>query len=279
MTAAHSYRRALVVASLLTYGVVFFAFLGWEQPGLGIGHFYYLAIALFALASNARFGALAGIIATGMYAVDVVLNPNIPSAEVLTLSTAIRLVTYTGIGVILGWFASHYRDLVAQLRILAERDSLTGLPNTRAFEAAINRRLDAGRPFALLIGDMDGLRAVNEVKGHPEGDLLLHRLADALGRILGPEDEVARVGGDEFAVLARMRPGDDPRNSATRLEAALGGTARITFGWASYPADGDNALSLYRAADERLYARKLIRDRDVAAMPVALRDVARGLTT
>jgi diguanylate cyclase (GGDEF)-like protein len=210
-----------------------------------------------------------------MYAFDVLLNPSIPSAEVLTVSTAIRLVTYSGIGVILGWFASHHRELVEQLRILAERDSLTGLPNTRAFEAAINRRLDAERPFALLIGDMDGLRSVNELKGHPEGDLLLHRLADALGRILGPEDEVARVGGDEFAVLARMRPGDDARERATRLEAALGGTAGITFGWASYPADGDNALSLYRAADERLYARKLIRDRDTAGLAVLpVRDAA-----
>ena len=271
MTAARSYRRALVVGGLLSYVAVFFAFLLWEEPGLGIGHFYYLSIALLALASNGRIGALAGIAAAALYTLNVLLNPSVPSADILTLSTPIRLVTYTSVGVLLGWFAGHDRDLVERLRILADRDSLTGLPNTRAFEAAINRRLADARPFALLIGDMDGLRAVNEARGHPEGDLLLHRFADALGAVLAPEDQVARVGGDEFAVLMPIRPGDDARDRATRLEATLGATAGITFGWASFPADGDNALSLYRAADERLYARKLIRDRDtanVAALPV-----------
>ena len=77
-----------------------------------------------------------------------------------------------------------------------------------------------------------------------------------------------------------IRPGDDARDRATRLEATLGATAGITFGWASYPADGDNALSLYRAADERLYARKLIRARDSANVaPLPVRDAAARRST
>jgi len=81
-----------------------------------------------------------------------------------------------------------------------------------------------------------------------------------LGSSLRPEDEVARVGGDEFAVLTVLGRTDEAAALAAKLESAMARQgSRITFGWAVYPADGENALSLYRAADERLYARKLVR--------------------
>jgi diguanylate cyclase (GGDEF)-like protein len=143
--------------------------------------------------------------------------------------------------------------------VLAERDFLTGLPNTRSFEAAIDRRLEAGRPFALLIGDMDGLKRINDEHGHSEGNDTLTRLARALGGALGPDDDVARVGGDEFAVLFAARSSDEARRMAAQLEQVAAPEAAITFGWASFPQEGENALSLFRAADERLYARKLVR--------------------
>ena len=163
-------------------------------------------------------------------------------------------------GGLLGWFSSRDRELVERLRVLAERDFLTGLPNTRAFEAAIARRLEAGTPFALLLGDMDGLKAINDSQGHAEGNDALRRLALMLGSSLRPEDEVARVGGDEFAVITVLARNDEAAALAAKLEAAMARQeSRITFGWAVYPADGENALSLYRAADERLYARKLVR--------------------
>jgi diguanylate cyclase (GGDEF)-like protein len=240
--------------------VVFLAFLLWERPGLGIAHFYYISIALVALATRPRVGVLAGVVATALYTTGVVLNPSIPSAEVLTASTVVRLVTYAAIGLLIGWFARDNRILVGQLQVLAERDALTGLPNTRAFESAINRRLDTGESFALLIGDMDELRALNEDHGHVEGNDALHRLATTLGAALRPEDEIARVGGDEFAVLTTARTAEDAARMAATLErlAASAGSG-ITFGWAVYPREGVNALTLYRVADERLYARKLIR--------------------
>jgi len=261
MPAAPSHRRLLVALAAATYVGAFAAFLVYERPGLGLGHFYYIAIALLALASGARLGALSGVLATVLYGVGVVLNPHIAPAEVLTLSTGIRLVTYSGVGLLLGWFASNNRTLLEQLAILAERDSLTGLPNTRAFEAAITRRLDERAPFALLIGDMDRLRLLNEEQGHSEGNDALHRLAESLGNSLGPSDEIARVGGDEFAVLSACPSSEEAGRLAARLEGIARSSVRqgITFGWAVYPQEGVNALSLYRIADERLYARKLIR--------------------
>ncbi len=255
-----SHRRILIAASLLTYAGTFLAFLTFERPGLGTGHFYYLSIALVALVSGPGIGAVAGLLAAGLYTAGVVLNPDVPSTEALTMGAAIRLVSYTGMGVLVGWFASENRGLVERLRMLAERDFLTGLPNTRAFELAIARRLEAGKPFALLLGDMDGLKSVNDELGHAEGNEVLVRLGGLLGASLRAEDEVARVGGDEFAVLTWVSSGDEAAQLATRLESVIrtSGTG-ITFGWSVYPRDGTEALSLFRAADERLYARKFVR--------------------
>jgi GGDEF domain-containing protein len=101
---------------------------------------------------------------------------------------------------------------------------------------------------------------VNDEQGHAEGNDALRRLALMLGSSLRPEDEVARVGEDEFAVLTVLARNDEAAALAAKLEAVMARQeSPITFGWAVYPADGENALSLYRAADERLYARKLVR--------------------
>jgi diguanylate cyclase (GGDEF)-like protein len=134
------------------------------------------------------------------------------------------------------------------------------LPNTRAFEAAITRRLETRQPFGLLLGDMDGLMAVNREHGRALANDLLRGVADQLANALEPGDEIARVGGDEFAVLTGATTSDQAAQAASRLEriARDEGGGAITFGWSSFPQDGENALSLYRAADERLYARKLV---------------------
>lgn len=123
-------------------------------------------------------------------------------------------------------------------------------------------RLAAGRSFALLLGDMDGLKLINDSRGHAEGNEVLQRLAVVLGKVLRAEDEVARVGGDEFAVLSSVRSEEEARQLAQRLEAAVAAEgARITFGWAVSPHEGAEALTLFRAADQRLYERKSGRGR------------------
>ncbi|HEU5064762.1 MAG TPA: GGDEF domain-containing protein [Gaiellaceae bacterium] len=253
-------RRLLVCASLACSAIAFVCFVVYERPGLGIGHFYYLAIALAAMAGGAGIGALAGAAATALYVAGVLLNEHVPSNELLTTGTITRGLTYVTIGALIGWFASHHRSMVDELRVLAERDVLTGLPNTRAFEAAITRRLGAGRPFALLVADMDALRDFNRDEGFSAGNDALRRLADSLANSLGSDDDVARVGSDEFAILASVHNQDGAARLATKLERMLAGDrTKATLGWASFPQEGDNALALYRAASERLYARKVLR--------------------
>jgi diguanylate cyclase (GGDEF)-like protein len=279
VTSAAAHRRTLLVSlAVLAYATVFAVFAVFERPGLGIGHFYYLAIVLLALAAGPRAGIIGGVVATGLFALDMRLNPHVPSA-VEWESTVLRLVTYVGIGWVVGWYCASKQTLVAELERLARRDELTGLPNTRSFETAIERRFADARPFALLLGDVDSLGAINGRAGREGGDEALRRLADLLAQAKRPQDEVARVGGDEFAILAPC-DGEDGRALATRAErivAAAGAT--ITFGWASYPREGTNALALYRAADERLYARKLARGYRRGSVQLAVtedgRDVGR----
>jgi diguanylate cyclase (GGDEF)-like protein len=160
----------------------------------------------------------------------------------------------------MGWFASRNRSMMDELRVLAERDVLTGLPNTRAFESAITRRLADGRTFALLVADMDALKDFNRDEGFTAGNDALRRLADRLATSLGPDDDVARVGSDEFAILATVQNSDGAAQLAARLERLLADDrTKATLGWAAFPLEGDNALALYRAASERLYARKVMR--------------------
>ncbi len=254
MPAAHMTRLFVSLAAAI-YVAVFVSFLLFEHAGMGIGHFYYLAIALGALALGPAWGAAAGGMATGLYAVGVFFIDALPSNEIVTISTPIRLVTFVAMGTLLGWFAAHYRSANEELQILAQRDIVTGLPNTRAFELAIDRRLAAGEPFALLVGDLDSLSF------DVDCDKALRQVSDALAGALGPEDDVARVGAEEFAVLAPCASVEQAAQLASWLERNLCESGSlVTFGWSAYPREGENALTLYRAAGERLYARRVLRE-------------------
>jgi diguanylate cyclase (GGDEF)-like protein len=266
MVTSRRYRRLLIALALAAYAGVFSAFVLLEVPGLGLGHFFYLAIVLLALATGPGVGAAGGLLATALYALGVVLNPDYPPKELVTISAALRCVTYTSMGTLVGWFVREHRRLVERLQILAERDQLTGLPNTRAFEAAITRRLEAGEPFGLLIGDMEDVQQAHDALGRGYADDAVCRVADLLAASIASDAELARVGRNEFAVLVSSRSTEELGRFAARLEGVLRDELlATTFGWSLFPREGVNALSLYRAADERLYARKLIRERQRAA--------------
>ena len=260
---AVSHRYVLFSTALSAYVVVFAAILFFEVPGLGIAHLYYLPVAAMAMTAGPRRGLLAGVAAGLLYTLGILVNPAVPSAELLSAGAVIRLVTYTAVGALVGWFAAHNRDLLQRLQLLAERDHLTGLPNTRAFEAALSARLAAGQPFALILGDMDCLKELNDTRGHPAGNDALRLLAETLSGSVRAEDDVARVGGDEFAILTPVGNPEAAVRLCARLEALLDGQGtNLSFGWALFPGECANALALYRTADERLYARKVVRGED-----------------
>jgi diguanylate cyclase (GGDEF)-like protein len=145
-------------------------------------------------------------------------------------------------------------------------DQLTGIGNRRLLlgrmQYEIARHDRAGRSFALLMVDLDGFKAVNDRFGHGSGDDLLRDVAQALEGTIREQDTVARIGGDEFCVLAPETEGPGAERLMGRVSAAVEGIAvgtralRASAGMAMFPADGITAAALFEAADQRLRGAK-----------------------
>jgi diguanylate cyclase (GGDEF)-like protein len=149
----------------------------------------------------------------------------------------------------------------AHQRTMAERDPLTGLCNRRAFDVSLERAI--GR-CALVVFDFDSFKAINDTHGHPVGDAVLRAVADACDAVVREGDCLARIGGDEFALVAPGAGGVGVERIIAALGDAVDGavmpdgveSVRATFAWAASPLDGVDAVELFRLADQRLLERK-----------------------
>ena len=172
--------------------------------------------------------------------------------------------------------------LQEETRRLAITDSLTGLHNRRYFvdrlEEHLARAERYGEKLGLLLLDADHLKAVNDRHGHHAGDRVLQRIAAALRGILRDSDEVARIGGDEFAVL--LLQADEPLavGIARRLkeqlcEAVLASESgdaievSCSAGIALFPDDAADSKALLRAADLALYNAKARGRNEISVAP------------
>jgi diguanylate cyclase (GGDEF)-like protein len=242
------------------YAAILVLFVLVERPGLGIGHLYYLPICLIALATDELGGVIAAVVGALLYTLGVVLDPRIPSRDALTTSTGIRILTFAIVGAVIGHYARRNRQLVERLRDHALRDFVTGVGNMRAFDEELGRRCAGDEHFSLVLLDVDELRRVNEVHGHLAGDAALRKVAAAVTRIAGSTGVVARVGGDEFALVTPLPPEHHLLQVAERLNAILAADdLSITAAATAFPADGETADDLFRKADDRLFAAKLVR--------------------
>jgi diguanylate cyclase (GGDEF)-like protein len=248
----------LILSAIALYMGIFVGFVIFEVPGLGIGHFYYVAVAMVALAGGTWAGIGGGLLATGLYVLSIALTPRVPTHDAMTMGTIIRTVTYCSCGALIGWFANQHREHVRQLQELAERDFLTGLLNTRAFDETLAQHCACDEPFVLLLGDIDDLKTVNDTHGHAEGNRVLRHVAETFAATVGQGDELARVGGDEFAVITSASL-EEVQALSTLLKKRLARDGyELSFGWAVRPEDGPGPLELFRKADDRLYAAKLL---------------------
>jgi diguanylate cyclase (GGDEF)-like protein/PAS domain S-box-containing protein len=171
---------------------------------------------------------------------------------------------------------SYSRDITAQktseqqLVHRAEHDSLTDLPNRGLFmdrlRSGIARAKRNNQPLALLFVDLNDFKPVNDEHGHQTGDRLLRVVAQRLMAAVREVDTVARVGGDEFAViLEAISDADDAAAVAVKIAECIGEpfsigsqTLRIgaSTGIAIYPGDGDEVSTLLQHADAQMYRAK-----------------------
>ncbi|MET0558959.1 MAG: EAL domain-containing protein [Solirubrobacterales bacterium] len=159
----------------------------------------------------------------------------------------------------------------AELRHLADHDSLTGLLNRRRFRAELDQYASFtaryGGQGAVMVIDIDGLKKVNDELGHQEGDNLIRQVAAALRERVRATDIVARLSGDEFAVLmpqtdtgGALQLGEDLRAEVAEGLAPTpsAGKATISVGVAMFGGEGreNGAETILVAADQAMYRAK-----------------------
>lgn len=203
----------------------------------------------------------------------------IPQVEVDVLCKDGTIKTTLLGGVIVpdaGWAMATFVDITerkeaeGRVQKLALEDPLTGLPNRRAFtetlKGSIARAARQNSCTALLIVDLDGFKPLNDTLGHDRGDIVLQTIAERLSQGIRGGDLVARIGGDEFAVIVDgITDSRIAEDVATRLITAIRKPIVIdgkevnldsSIGISVYPADSQDEQTLYRNADLALYRAK-----------------------
>ncbi len=162
------------------------------------------------------------------------------------------------------------QNLLDQIHFQAFHDSLTKLPNRLRFENVLSEIVSSENEkperFALLFLDLDGFKAVNDNQGHRVGDELLKQVSKRLAGSLQEKDLLARMGGDEFAVLLRgVKSRESALSIAARLSSAVGKKfivdnynlkIGVSIGVSFYPDNGETVDDLLRNADFAMYEAK-----------------------
>lgn len=175
-----------------------------------------------------------------------------------------------------GGTVSIHKDVTAskedeeRLKYLAHHDPLTGLANRSLFEESLHttftEALNGQKSFAVMYLDLDGFKKVNDTLGHEFGDYLLIQVANNIVRDVREDDIVARMGGDEFAILMADIDGvDSVKKTASRVLKAIGNYVErdekkaqfgVSIGIALYPGDGTSIEDILSKADQAMYLAK-----------------------
>ncbi|HKW35029.1 MAG TPA: GGDEF domain-containing protein [Candidatus Acidoferrum sp.] len=165
--------------------------------------------------------------------------------------------------------------LFERVRHMAVSDPLTGLANYRrlldVLENETERTDRSGRPFAVLLLDLDGLKLINDSYGHLVGSRAICRVADILRIHCRAIDTAARYGGDEFALVLPESQEDEARRVIDRIRQVMANDDEpprlsASIGMAVYRGDGERIEKLLSEADQQLYAEKAKRARRTPAL-------------
>jgi diguanylate cyclase (GGDEF)-like protein len=238
-------------------------------------HLYYLPIVIAGLWLPRHAGLIAGLAAVALYHLA---NP-ILLASPYRESDIVQIVLFVGVGVVTSTLADDRR----QLHRLAVTDDLTGLYNLRGFEAKlipiIKTASQAGIPVTVAVLDVDRLKSINDAHGHRAGADAVRSVGQIVGACLADGAFACRFGGDEFVIAL---PGHDLSAASETAEAlrasvhaaapvlgsvpfppgtlsiSVGIACRTRFDESAHGSDryGEMAESLFRAADQALYAAK-----------------------
>jgi diguanylate cyclase (GGDEF)-like protein len=224
-------------------------------------------------------------IASAAYALVLVVSPG--HVMLPGLTWAMVTGTLAVLGILMTTLRGQLDQLVKQLAAAARTDSLTQLANRRELEerfaAELERSTRTARPLSIVVLDLDWFKEYNDRFGHSAGDRVLVLLAQALKRATRTSDIVARLGGEEFGVLAPETDETEAYLLSERLRAEVRSafareTEKMTIscGVASFPIHGITLGELLHAADRALYeAKESGRDRSVVFKQAGVEGVER----
>lgn len=156
------------------------------------------------------------------------------------------------------------KQKLEQIAFLSYHDQLTGLYNRRFYEAEL-QRIDTPRnlPLSLIMGDVNGLKLVNDSFGHAMGDELLKKAAATIKKACRADDVVARLGGDEFVVILPKTDAAEAEEIISRIEALARAEKvktvelSISFGFDTKQDQDENIQQVFKKAEDYMYRRKL----------------------
>ena len=248
-----------------------------------------LVIIFIFLAASACASSLASLPSAAILSLIVGLAPTSLAmfisgdVRLIALATNVIAVSIFQSRLIVGQFREKVRNLELQtdLEVLANTDPLTGLHNRRAFSKMLADRVACcgTKEFAIAMLDLDGFKPVNDRFGHAAGDEVLTVLANRLRAACRSGDHVARIGGDEFAIVfAHDRSSVAIEEGISAIGSALAEPYLIdghhvfvsaSIGTACFPAAANTVNGLLSAADEALYIVKAGRNTTQSEAPTA----------
>lgn len=227
--------------------------------------FFYIWVSLYGTYFLDRRGAAVQVIVVAItYA--AVLTAQDPAAA--TTERWMVVVGTVVVATVLIWhLKAQVQRLIESLATVARTDPLTGLMNRRGFQEQIESELErarrGGRSLTLICADLDHFKQVNDRLGHHAGDEVLVRVAAELTRTGRRIDVVARIGGEEFALLVPDTDADGARVLAERVREQVQRSfaddpvpLTVSLGIATFPQHAPTSDLLLRAADSALYVAK-----------------------
>jgi diguanylate cyclase (GGDEF)-like protein/putative nucleotidyltransferase with HDIG domain len=228
--------------------------------------FFYLWVFLYSAYFFTRREAILQVVFVGIaFAVLLASAPPAEGSPIAWWLVGMGAMTISAL--VIGTMRERVEQLIERLYATARRDPLTELSNRRGFRELFDLELEAARrtggTTAVVVGDIDHFKQVNDISGHHVGDRVLKQVAGLLSECKRPLDAVARVGGEEFALILPGTDADAALALTEQLRISFQERFRehavpitMSFGIALYPHHGQTAASLLRAADEALYSAK-----------------------
>ena len=247
----------LVVASLTT--------LIPTPPGVDLAWMFIVPVAISAIAGGLKEGAAMAFLSAGIAALYATAAIGRIDGALIASVFLGRFVLYGITATVLGAFADAHQSVQSHLRAAASLDPLTKVSNVARFYDEMGLMETGEETFAVLLLDVDDLKALNDRYGHQTGSAAIQAVANALRKVVRTSDCVARFGGDEFVLILKNADRAGAQIVVNRLREALAEErlpvdpevrVSISVGVAMFGEDGTTSEELLSAADDAMYADK-----------------------